>query len=150
MLVLKIESQGPKLKALDTYFEVFFTKTQVDRHVCLKLSKYLEDTGFVQVDELSADVPLGEWCATSSKVFVGLYIKKKYWLTDLIALKEIGFLTRDLLDRRIRSLSKWVAEANDIEESELSKIISESLEEETDLFHSRMHWTSFTGRKPLI
>lgn len=128
---LKIESLGPKLKQLDNYFDVFFEQLDIDRSICTQLGGFLDDAGFVQVDESAATVPLGEWSATPS-------------------LKEIGYLNRDVLERRIRSLSKWVSRANGLKEAEFLKIVNDTLEEETELQHSYMDWESYTARKPPV
>lgn len=137
---------------MDNYFDVFFEQLDIDRSICTQLGGFLDDAGFVQVDESAATVPLGEWSATPCKF---IYSCTQVSLPNLslppfAALKEIGYLNRDVLERRIRSLSKWVSRANGLKEAEFLKIVNDTLEEETELQHSYMDWESYTARKPPV
>ena len=67
--MLKIQSQNENLQTLDAYFDLFFTELQVDRAISKKLSTYLEKSGFVDTEEMSIAVPLGEWASTKGKSF---------------------------------------------------------------------------------
>jgi hypothetical protein len=64
-----------------------------------------------------------------------------------LALRETGYLFKDILERRIRGLSKWVCIANHICEKELNNIINIGMEEEINTYHSYMKWVSYTARK---
>jgi hypothetical protein len=60
----------------------------------------------------------------------------------------MGFLFKDMLEKRFRGLAKWISVLNDVDESEVQRIITVSLEEETIENHSHVHWYSYTARKP--
>ena len=65
-------------------------------------------------------------------------------------LKEIGFLSRDLLGRRIRSLAKWVCDTNNLQHAQFNKLVNQGLEVEMDKSHSYLDWASYIARKPTL
>lgn len=54
---------------------------------------------------------------------------------------------RDIIERRIRGLSKWVCLANHVGEKELNNIITIGMDEELNTYRSHMNWYSYTARK---
>lgn len=65
----------------------------------------------------------------------------------LIALRETGFLFKDLIERRVRVLSKWICQINNLEMKDMDETIAHVMDEELDQYHSCIDWLSYTGRK---
>lgn len=60
----------------------------------------------------------------------------------------MGYLFRDLIERRVRSLDKWVAQVNDIDKKELYQIATKALIDEVDEYHAYIDWFSYIAKKP--
>ncbi|KAL7311964.1 hypothetical protein PS15m_009670 [Mucor circinelloides] len=125
---LVIESEGPCSRKLHGWFDVFFNEIQVDREIAKKLGGHLVRAGFIDINKQSIAIPLGEWCSTDS-------------------LRETGFLFKDLIERRVRVLSKWICQINNLEMKDMNETIATVMDEELDQYHSCIDWISYTGRK---
>ncbi|KAL0136195.1 type 11 methyltransferase [Mucor lusitanicus] len=125
---LVIESEGPCSRKLHGWFDVFFNEIQVDRDIAKKLGGHLVRAGFIDINKQSVAIPLGEWCSTE-------------------ALRETGFLFKDLIERRVRVLSKWICQLNNLEMKAMNETIAIVMDEEIDQYHSCIDWLSYTARK---
>lgn len=56
-------------------------------------------------------------------------------------------MSRDWLERGQRNLSNWVCSVNHIDAIDINHLITKSMEEELDDYHSYMDWTSYIARK---
>ncbi|KAI8064940.1 hypothetical protein BDF21DRAFT_346669, partial [Thamnidium elegans] len=126
---LSVQSPGPCSKKLDACFQTFFLDAGIDMDIESKLGQYLACTGFIEIDEQAVSIPLGEWPSTN-------------------ALKETGYLLKDWTSRTMRGFSKWVCDMNNIDGSEMNRLITSSMDNEIDEYHSYINWTSYTARKP--
>ncbi|KAK4510956.1 uncharacterized protein ATC70_000065 [Mucor velutinosus] len=125
---LVIESEGPYSRKLHAWFDVFFSEIQVDRNIAKKLDGHLARAGFIDINKQSVAIPLGEWCSTES-------------------LRETGFLFKDLIERRVRVLSKWICQLNNLDMKDMNATIATVMDEEIDQYHSCIDWLSYTARK---
>ncbi|KAI8646987.1 S-adenosyl-L-methionine-dependent methyltransferase, partial [Parasitella parasitica] len=126
---LTIQSDGPCGKKLHKWFDVFFDELEVDRNIATKLGAHLVRAGFDDINKDAVVLPLGEWCSTEN-------------------LRETGYLFKDLIERRIRVLSKWLCQLNNVGMKEMNDIITEIMDVEVDSYHSCINWLSYTARKP--
>ncbi|GAN11017.1 type 11 methyltransferase [Mucor ambiguus] len=125
---LVVDSEGPCSRKLHAWFDVFFNEIQVDRNIAKKLGGHLVRAGFVDINKQSITIPLGEWCSTES-------------------LRETGFLFKDLIERRVRVLSKWICQLNNLDMKYMNETITIVMDEEIDQYHSSIDWISYTARK---
>jgi hypothetical protein len=139
-------SKGPNISKLFDWFGMFYEKFQVERSIAIKLTDYLERIGYEKIDEQAITIPLGEWASTPGKLTIKC--TSIIYLHRLLDLKETGFLYKDLVERRLRGLSKWICELNNISMDELNYVITQVMEVEIDKYHSCIDWLSFTARKP--
>ncbi|KAI8881471.1 hypothetical protein K501DRAFT_188896, partial [Backusella circina FSU 941] len=123
------ESQGKNMAQLDTYFAAFFNEMEIDRNIAEKLGDLLEFSGFNSIEKTAYTIPVGDWPAAKDS-------------------KEMGFLFKDVLEKRLRNSAKWLSIVNDVEENEIQQIISISLDEEIVANRSHVDWFSYTARKP--
>ncbi|OBZ82349.1 Demethylmenaquinone methyltransferase [Choanephora cucurbitarum] len=126
---LEVVSQGESTDILYAYFQRFFDEVQVERDLATKLGSHIENAGFEQVQQRSIVIPVGEWSKTE-------------------CLKEIGFLARDLTERRIRGLRKWVCEVNGITVNQFDAVANNLMDVEVNQNPSYIDWNSYVGKKP--
>ncbi|KAI8996956.1 S-adenosyl-L-methionine-dependent methyltransferase, partial [Pilobolus umbonatus] len=127
--LLHINSPGPETKKLESWFDKLYESLGADKKVRKSLKKYMAKAGFISIDTSSISVPLGEWAASKS-------------------LKESGYLIKDIMQREIRSLKKWIEGPNNISDTEFNQTVRVSMEEEVNEYRSTIEWVSVTGRKP--
>ncbi|KAI8063712.1 uncharacterized protein B0P05DRAFT_590246 [Gilbertella persicaria] len=126
---LYLMSKSSGIRLLNTYFENFFAELQVDRRISTKLENHLLTAGFIDVDRRSIAIPLGEWGSTE-------------------CLRETGYLARDLIERRIRGLRRWVCDTNGISEEKFDAVTTQVMEIELNNQPSYIDWNSYIAQKP--
>ncbi|KAG0174704.1 hypothetical protein DFQ28_007569 [Apophysomyces sp. BC1034] len=126
---LEMFSPGPHLRCFDQWFDKFFERVGVQRSVTKRIGEFLSHCGYTAIDERAIELPLGEWASTP-------------------ALKETGYLFKDLMDRRFRTLKVWLSECNQISETELLDTLSKGIEE-CERSKTRMGYRYFAAQKPV-
>ncbi|KAF7725985.1 hypothetical protein EC973_009131 [Apophysomyces ossiformis] len=125
---LQMYSPGPHLDRFDRWFDKFFENVNIQRNVVKEIGQFLSACGFTVMDERTIELPLGEWCSTTG-------------------LKETGYLFKDLMDRRFRTLKLWLSEYNQLTETELLDTLSKGIEE-CERSKTRMGWRYYSAQKP--
>ncbi|KAI7906888.1 S-adenosyl-L-methionine-dependent methyltransferase [Cokeromyces recurvatus] len=125
----QIGTMGPCGAKLFQWYTRFFTETQIDRTIARKLGDFLGYAGFSNIDQQTTISPVGEWCTT-------------------LELKESGFLFKDILERHLRVLSRWVAQVCDVDEGLINQLLTKVVEDEADEHNTSVDWIFYTARKP--
>lgn len=60
----------------------------------------------------------------------------------------MGYLLRDIEEKRIRGLAKWVAQVCNVDLEMLNQILTTAITEEADQYRTRVDWYSYTAKKP--
>lgn len=64
---LEVHHPGPSLFLADRWYGEIFSKCGIDRDITDRLGEYLEQAGFIDIDERAMDLPLGEWSTIPGK-----------------------------------------------------------------------------------
>ncbi|KAI8979861.1 S-adenosyl-L-methionine-dependent methyltransferase [Mycotypha africana] len=127
--VLEGGSMGPNTELLMEWYDTFFKALNAERKTVANLEPFIDRAGFINLNRDAATIPLGEWPQSAP-------------------LKEIGYLFKDLIERRIRGMARWVAETCNIDEYRLHETITKVMDEEVDENRAYLDWMCYTAEKP--
>lgn len=143
-----MKSPGSYLFLVDQWAGTIFSRVGIDRDTSKRISKYLGEVGFVDIDERVVELPLGEWSSiqgTCTDDSTRCRVRTSYML-HAIAMKETGYLFKDLMKRKFDTFKDWMCALNNLDESQVTVAIKTAMSE-CEEAKTCMNWRYFTARK---
>lgn len=145
---LEVQHPGPNLFLADHWYGEIFANCGVERNITDQLGEYLKHAGFIDVDERALELPLGEWSSIP-----GIKQRKRSFIMIVLilfssALKQTGYLNKDLMVRRFRNNIPLMCEFNNLSPDHVKRVVEKAFAE-CDEHKSCMRWFYYASQKPL-
>ncbi|KAG0176105.1 hypothetical protein DFQ29_006542 [Apophysomyces sp. BC1021] len=129
-LEIQTVSSAPHLECFSEWFCCLLETIGIDGQTIWKIDRFLADTGFENLEHRTVGVPVGEWPAAP-------------------AMKETGYLFKDLVERRFREAKRWICEFANVSEEEYLDTVAIALDE-CDSSKASMRLLYYAAQKPPI
>ncbi|KAI8143645.1 S-adenosyl-L-methionine-dependent methyltransferase [Fennellomyces sp. T-0311] len=126
---LLVRSPGPHLAVSNQWYKHLFEAVGIKHHLIDEISSFFPKIGFTALDEREVELPLGEW-------------------PTVPAMKETGYLFKDLMIRRFRTIAPWLCEFNNITLNDINDNV-EKWAAECEEYKASMCWRYWAAQKPL-
>ncbi|KAI9253811.1 S-adenosyl-L-methionine-dependent methyltransferase [Phascolomyces articulosus] len=123
-----VHSPGPYMHIADDLYGNMYKGVGIPRTISDELSFMMNKIGYIKIDERAIELPVGEW-------------------SSVPALKETGYLFKDLMVRRFRTFAPWLSEFSDISLDEVNHILDKCIVE-CEEYKTSMCWRYFAAQKP--
>ncbi|KAI7849216.1 hypothetical protein BDC45DRAFT_574091 [Circinella umbellata] len=125
---LAVHSPGPYMKITDEWYGSLYANVGVSRSISDTLSPTMDKIGYINIDERGIELPVGEW-------------------STIPALKETGYLFKDLMVRRFRTFAPWLCEFNSVTLDDVNDVLDKCIVE-CEEYKTSMCWRYFAAQKP--
>ncbi|KAI8081991.1 S-adenosyl-L-methionine-dependent methyltransferase [Gilbertella persicaria] len=125
----RIRDPGPVLALVNEWYKVASNSVGVNPKQAKHLKELIASAGFVDIEQKTVSIPIGEWPDTEVE-------------------KEKGFLNKFLIKGLFKSMKSWWIHELAVSEQEYDKVFEAAMEEFSEQRCS-IDWIIYTARKPL-
>ncbi|KAG0187937.1 hypothetical protein DFQ28_005652 [Apophysomyces sp. BC1034] len=147
-LEIQTVSSAPHLECFSEWFCCLLETIGIDGQTIWKIDRFLADTGFENLEHRTVGVPVGEWPAAPGTAMRTDAIPDRSNISKL-AMKETGYLFKDLVERRFREAKRWICEFANVSEEEYLDTVAIALDE-CDSSKASMRLLYYAAQKPPI